>query len=264
MRRPYSSSTLTTDEPHPPEHASLGREVGLHRLVEVEVVLREIGEDPAREADPGRTPELQGVGGHLHRAGAVARVEHSPKRRLEVDRLGRRALHLLLHSPDHAFDRSEQAAAPAACLEQVADQEGGGGLAVRAGDADHFELRGRIPVEARRNGSHGRADVVDDQLRHSQPEPALAYERDRSALDRIGGEIVAVGPKAGHAKKERPWRDALARVGEARYLDLGGPRRYIPHQGVEKHGGTLRINRGVVASLHQALTFLAKRPIPNT
>ena len=68
MRRPYSSSTFTTDGPGLLEQPPLGREVGVHRLVEVEVVLREVGEHAAGEADSGHPAELERVRGDLHRA----------------------------------------------------------------------------------------------------------------------------------------------------------------------------------------------------
>ena len=80
------------------EQPALGREVGVHRLVEVEVVLGEVREHAAREADARHAAELEGVRGDLHRRGAVAAVAHAPEGLLEVDRLGRRSLDVLLHA----------------------------------------------------------------------------------------------------------------------------------------------------------------------
>ena len=171
------------------EQPPLGREVGLHRLVEVEVVLGQVREHAAREADAATPAELERVRGDLHRARAVAGVEHPPEGGLEVDRLGRRALDLLLHPAHHALDRAEQARLAPRRLEQVADQEGGGGLAVRAGDADHLELGGRIAVEAGRRGAHRGAHVVHHHLGHAEaraaarrpaPPPRAPPRRERS------------------------------------------------------------------------------------
>ena len=93
-RRPYRSSTF--DHARGPrsalEQPALGREVVLHRRVEVEVVLGEVGEDAAAKWIAVGAVQLERVRGDLHRARPVARVEHRPERRLQVDRLGRRAL----------------------------------------------------------------------------------------------------------------------------------------------------------------------------
>ena len=96
---------------------------------------------------------------------------------LQVDRLRRGALHLLLEPAHHALDRAQQPAVAARGLEQVADQEGGGGLAVGAGDAHQLELGRGVAVEAGGGRAHGGAHVVDHELRHPEPERALADER---------------------------------------------------------------------------------------
>src|SRR6185503_14148900 len=48
------------------------------RVVEVQVVLREVGEQLHRVADARDTAELERVRGDLHGDGRVAGVEHSP------------------------------------------------------------------------------------------------------------------------------------------------------------------------------------------
>ena len=197
------------------------------------MVLGQVGEDAAAEGDSGHAAELERVRGDLHRAGHVAAVEHAPERVLEVDRLGGRALYLLLDAGDDSFDGAEQAAPVPGRLEQVPDQEGRRRLAVGAGDADQLHLRRRIAIEAGRRWAHRSAHVVDHHLGHTEPERALADERRRAARDRVGSEVVAVRAESGHAKKERPRGDALARVGESRDLDLGRP---ITHQVPQGHG----------------------------
>jgi hypothetical protein len=145
--------------------------------VEVEMVLGQVGEDAAGEADPGDAAELERVRGDLHGRRAVAGVEHSPEGGLEIDRLGRRPLDLLLYAADDALDGPQQARLAPGRLEQVPDEEGRGRLAVRARDADHVELRGRVAIETRRCGPHRGADVLYDQLGHAEVEPPLGHER---------------------------------------------------------------------------------------
>jgi hypothetical protein len=67
------------------EQASLGLEVVLHRGVEVEVVLGQVGEQ--RGGEVGALDSLLGerVGGDLDRGRTVAAVEHRAQARLQVD-----------------------------------------------------------------------------------------------------------------------------------------------------------------------------------
>ena len=73
------------------EEAPLRLEVRLHVAVEVEVVLAEVREDEDGEANAVEPVELRRVRRRLHRARAVAGVEHLAERALQVDRLRRRA-----------------------------------------------------------------------------------------------------------------------------------------------------------------------------
>ena len=120
------------------EQQAFRLEVLLHRAVEVEMVLGEVGEDRHREVDRIGPVELERVGGHLDRAGDVASVEHLPEGSLEVDRLGGGALDRALLATDHALDCPQQPGLASIRLQQRADQERRGGLAVGAGDADRL------------------------------------------------------------------------------------------------------------------------------
>src|SRR4051794_32162934 len=65
---------------------------------------------------------------------------------------------------DDALDRAQQRGRHPGRLEQRADQESRGGLAVGAGDADDAQLRRGVAVIARGDRRHRRADVVDEHL----------------------------------------------------------------------------------------------------
>ena len=105
------------------------------------MVLGQVGEHGDREADSGRPPERERVRGDLHRAGLVAGVEHAAKGGLEIDRLGRRPLDLLLHAADHLLHGPEEPGPDPLGLEHVPDQEGGRRLAVGAGDPGDPQAR---------------------------------------------------------------------------------------------------------------------------
>ena len=99
------------------------------------------------EVDRVGAVQGQRVRGDLHRAGPVAAVEHPPEGRLQVDRLRRRPLDLLLDPADHLLHRPQQPALDPRRLEDLADQERRRRLAVGPGDPDHPQLRGRVALE---------------------------------------------------------------------------------------------------------------------
>ena len=70
------------------------------------MVLAEIREDQRREADAVEPVEDGRVRRGLHRARAVAGVEHLPEHALQVDRLGRRAHDAAPLATDPRLDRA--------------------------------------------------------------------------------------------------------------------------------------------------------------
>src|SRR3954454_17588914 len=218
------------------EQAALGREVVLHRRMEVEVVLREVREDRDVPVDRVGAVELEGVARDLHDDGLVADVAHLGEGALQVDGLGRGADHRPFLAADDGGDRADEARAAPRRLEQPAGEEGGRRLAVGAGDADGLERSRGIPVEPRGGGRHRGADVGHPDLGHvSEVERPLHDERDRPALDRVGREVVAVTGEPGHAEEERPGRDEPVVVGERRHLDRGPVARGIAENLAKLH-----------------------------
>ena len=94
------------------EEPPLRLEVRLHVAVEVEVILAEVREDENAKADAIEPVEDRGVRRRLHRARAVAGVEHLAERPLQVDRLGRRPHDAAPLAADARLDRPEQARSP--------------------------------------------------------------------------------------------------------------------------------------------------------
>ena len=127
--------------------------------MKVEVILGQVGEDRDGEVDRVGAVQRERVRGDLDRACSVAPVEHLAECALQIDRLGRRALHLALDAADHALDGPQQAGLASAGLEQRSDQERGRRLAVGPRHADRLQARGRIAVERRRRGRHRGAHV---------------------------------------------------------------------------------------------------------
>ena len=173
-----------------------------------------------RETDAGGALQRQGMGGDLHRAGRIP-IEHAPKRPLQVDRLGRRALHLLLDSADDPLHGAQKPGTGPVRLEDVADQEGGGRLPVGAGDAGDAELRRRVVPEAGRDRGHRGAGIGDAHLGHTDVQKPLDHERGGAAFDGALGELMAVRVLPGNAEEERARLDRATVVGKVGYLHLG-------------------------------------------
>ena len=199
--------------------------------------------------------QLERVRGDLHRARRVARRRASPRNvALEVDRLGRRAHGRALAPADRPTSTvAEQPARPPGRLEQRADEERRGRLAVGAGDPDDRQPRRRIAVEARRGERHRGADVLDHDLRHAEPERPRDDERRRAARDGVGREVVAVAGEPRDAEEQRAGPHRAVVVRQAGDVHVAGPspsrsRRVMRARQAIDGGVRLRSARATIAA----------------
>ena len=149
---------LTTPITRRHEQRRLGPEVVLQVGVEVEVVLRQVGEDGHVEAGTRHPAQAERVARHLHRGGGHPALHHDREQRLQVGRLrgGQRAGQPLLPDPElHPADQAGQVPGRAQPgLEQV----GARGLAAGPGDADQPQPGSTDPrTPSRRSRPAGRA-----------------------------------------------------------------------------------------------------------
>ena len=178
------------------EQRRLGREIGLHGAVEVEVVLGESGEDACGVGDRVDPVQRQRVRGDLHRDRVHPALAGDGEQRLQVRRLrrGPHRRHPLagqprLHGADHT---RPQPGGGETRLEQVRD----GGLAVGAGDAEHRHHLGGAGVHLRREVAEDRTGVARHQRRQTRQRPV--GERGRSSRgDRLRREGRAVDVRTG-------------------------------------------------------------------
>ena len=153
---------------------------------------------------------------------AVARVEHRAERRLQVDRLRRRAHGgPLLPADDrrHAARAARTAARrpPAAARTRYVVVV----LPLVPVIPTTASSAVGSPWKSRRRARHRGPHVVDEHLRHAEPERALDDQRRRAARHRVGGEVVAVAGEAGHAEEQRPRADRAVVVGEGDDVNVG-------------------------------------------
>ena len=115
-------------------------EVVLHVAVEVEVVPVEVGEDEHCKPDPVETAQRRAVRGRLHRAAAIARVEHLAEEPLEVDRLRGRPGGGAPLAVDTSLDRPQQSGPAPGRRQHRVEEERRRRLARRARDAGDGQL----------------------------------------------------------------------------------------------------------------------------
>ena len=225
------------------EELPLGREVVLHRLVEVEVVLAQVREHERVEADAVEPVQHRRVRGGLERDAAVAGVEHLAERSLQVDRLRRRADDRPHLAADAALDGAEQPRAAAGRLEHGVEEERGRRLPARAGDAGDLELAGRLAEEDVGRRRHRRARRRDDELWDGRLDRTFDDEHGRAVLDRLRGEVVAVRALSGDGEERGAGRDGARVVGKVPHLDgVGAAENRLRcergDEALELHGGT--------------------------
>ena len=152
---------------------------------------------------------------HLHGHDLDAVVAPAGQGALEVGRLGRGA---------GARERAEHLGPAAGGLEDVAQQVGGGGLAVGAGDPDHRQATrrdGRSSAAA--SGRHGDPDVGHDAAAGTGRSRRRSTSRATApAATAAGGVVVAVGGGARDAAEEGAGGDGAGVVDDVGDLDVVG------------------------------------------
>ena len=189
-------------EAGPVEEQRLGLPVGLHGLVEIQVILGQIGKGRHRKGNAVHPVQEQGVGGNLHHHMGASGLGHLREQPLELKALRGGALrgdHLIA---DHVLDRADQTHLRAQSLLQHGFQQvGHRGLAVGAGDAQngHFLRRVAEPIRSQhsqRDPGIRDADVGDIDLRLP-----LAEHAGRAPLHGHGDEPVSVSSVADDGHK---------------------------------------------------------------
>ena len=185
------------------EQFCLGLTVGIHGLVEVQMILRQVGEGGDIKVDTAHTLQCQGVAGHLHDHMGAAGIPHPGEEGLQIQAFGGGALRGDDFLADHVRHGADKAHFCAQGLFQhLLEKQGGGGFAVGAGNTDHG------------HGLCGAAIEIAAQQRQRQPVGLYQYignvpvglfgsdHRCGSLFQSHGNKPIAVGGKAGHRHKQ--------------------------------------------------------------
>ena len=175
------------------EEHLLGRAVGVHGFMKIQMILREIGKCADGKVDAVHAVQIQRVGGDLHDHMRAARVAHLRKQRLQVVALRGGVFARQRLFADLVADRADQADPRAErVFQQCFEQIGHGRLAVGSGHADDTHglrrLTKAVRAEARQCGARGGHADPRRSLRHL----LLTDHGGSAAPDRVRNESVAV------------------------------------------------------------------------
>ena len=191
--------------------------------------------------------QRQRVRGDLHRAGPVAAVEHAPEGRLQVDRLGRRPLDLLLRPR-----RPPASPSPAArTAPRPPRGSPGAGTPWSSSRSSRSPRRPSAPPSGRRRSAPRAAPSPPARPRRRPAGPRARSSRSTTsptapASTAAGGEVVPIHPLPGHAEEQRPGLDPAAVVGKVGDLDVEVAARFARRQ--RPRSARSRRHRGPVQS----------------
>src|SRR5574341_458779 len=184
------------------EQQELCPEVGLHVLVKIKMVLRQVCERRRGKGAPFGPAQGEGVGRDLHHAVRRAAGDHLRQELLKVEGLGRGVRRGIDPVRDPVVDGADKAGLAPRCLDDGLDEIGRGRLAVRAGDADEPEAPGRMAVEGGGQLGQRAAGIADADDRHGgavlHRSPFLDDDGRGALPDGLRNKAMAVRVKASH------------------------------------------------------------------
>ena len=156
------------------------------------MVLRQVGERADRKADAVYAVEHERVRGNLHDNVRAACVAHTREQRVQLVGFRRGALGFDDLAADEVLVGADEADLVTRVLEHMLDEVGRGGLAVRAGDAEHHHAVRRMAEAVRRNLRERDARIFDNDCGNALGR-LLADHRRRALLERLRDILMSVG-----------------------------------------------------------------------
>src|SRR4029077_8068418 len=129
------------------KQASLGGEIILHGVVEIEMIARQIGENGNGKAAAPKTIEGQRVRTAFQNRVRAARPDDFGKETLQIERFGRGGSGRIGFERRAIFDGAEKTAPQTGGADDRIEQKTRGGLAIRSGNSSELQLVGGTPVK---------------------------------------------------------------------------------------------------------------------
>ena len=169
----------------------------------------QVGEPADSEGHRVDPTQRERVAGHLHHHGVHAALHHHRQQRLQIGRLRGGQRGGLVASVDADADGADETGHPVGRPQPGFDQVAGGGLARRAGDADHAQLRRRLAVHRGGDTAEHRARRRVHQHRGAQIAEfggagLVGQHGDGPGGHGLGGEHRPVGTGPGQCREEVP------------------------------------------------------------
>ncbi len=185
------------------EEAALGREIGRHVGVIIEMVACQIGERRRRQGEPVEAELVEPVARRLDRDVLDALLLQGVELAMEQHRVGRGEAAGLLEIGADDADRAEARRAPAVPCPDLPREGGDRGLAVGAGDGGDRAGLGRMKPGREQREAAARRRIDDDGDAERGSRRAVGCQHRRGAvLHRIGDEAGAVGARSGQRREE--------------------------------------------------------------
>ena len=216
------------------EQLLLGREVGLHGEMKIEMIAGEVGEDGGVKLQAVDAAEGERVGGHLHGGVSAALLAQLREEAYQLERFGRGIDGLEDAARQVILDGADEGGGVAGGAQHRIDQVRGGGFAVGAGDAGEPEAFIGISVKSAGGEGQRLAAVLDLHPATGQfgERAGLAGNGGGTARGCVTGEFAAVGPRAREGKEQEPLGDApgiVIEAGDGGLGKLGRERLPQPH-----------------------------------
>ena len=207
---------------HGEEHC-LSLRIFLHRVVEVEMILRQIREEADGKMHARHTAQHQRVRGNLHHAVGAPGICHLTEECLQVAGFRCGVLGVEFLVADHVRDAADEPDLRAEGLFQdLLYEDGGRRFAVRAGDADDLHFAAGVAVEVPRGERETETAVVRLDVRHVSGGRFLAQHGGAALFHRHGDIFMSVRLIPAHGDEQITVLHAAGIVADARDLRIAG------------------------------------------
>ncbi len=180
----------------------LGLQVGIPRAVVVEMLMGDVGDHADIEIAARNAPGGQSVGGGLQNCVGDPSIDELAQVSLDFESFGGGDMQTGIQRliADDRIDGRDHPDFQAGSFHDLVEEIDGGGLAVRAGHADHRQVIGRAAVKHGGDVGQRAAGIPHLDVGHVQRQRLGADHRGGAIFDRIRNILVPIDPVAGRYK----------------------------------------------------------------
>ena len=204
------------------EQNGLGIAVGFHGLVEIQMILRQIGKGCHIEGNTRHPVQFQRVAGNFHNGIATACIPHPGKQRLQFDAFRGGTLggdDLITNMIFHCADQTHLCALD--LLQHLLQQPSGGGLSVGAGDTHHHHTFRRATIEIGAQQRQCQTVRRHQHIGHIHLRLFSGNHHNGALFHSHRDKPVAIAGKAGHRHEQTAGLHFSGIANDRSHLQLG-------------------------------------------